>query len=768
MFKLRGYLYLGCFFCLAAGVEIGRYAGPLAVVSVLCLVVVSAASLALAFRNYAKVFALTATFFIVGAVLMYASAASIRSGVLPRMAAKNAAVKIEGRIVSASMATGEGSAFFVEVAAFRSGGVEYKTRERFLLRLDSPVSEKLFFPGAQVQAEGSLRVPKTDRDWLFNHGAACVMNVGARRLKAIEGSADLVSRSIRCARAWMSKSCRRIYSPKVAGFIEGVALSKLDGLDSAVLADLRSCGLGHIVAVSGLHVGSAVMLALALLMALGAGRRKRYFVACIVALFVLAVSNFRPSALRASIMAGACFGGIMVGREYDSLVGLDLAGIFILCANPRAVFDPGFQFSFAAALGIVLALGMRRKKGQTGGVRMFLAVSAGAQLGIVPLMLLNGEAVPVTAVAANLLAVPLVGFLLVAGWGSAVVTSVNLALGKVIAAPVSFVARFILAVASTLSKIPRSGLVGGTVSTIAFVVYLIALIGFIKGAREGGSIFRPAVATITAVILMLVPCVPVVGFQTSNRMTVLDVGEGDAILVQDSTGTAVLVDGGPDGEKLIEKLQARGVRKLDAIVLSHPHSDHISGLLSVMRMMPVGHLIDPGLPADSAAYRELLRLARDKRVPRSCAVEGQVVEVSRLTELDIMYAPDREPVAKKDLNDSSVVVMVRLAGMRALMTGDVGSKEQAALISFHPDLSCDVLKISHHGAREAALQELYAACRPAVATISVGRNNKFAHPSRRCLELLADRRITVARTDRDGDVEISVDNGKIGVITGRR
>ncbi len=752
---------------MAAGVTAGRYGGMPALVFAIAVGASGVAGLAVA-RRHLKVILLFLVSFILGAVLMITAASAIKGGVLPRLAAGHAGVEISGRVVSPLLNSPQGSSFFVEVGDVKKGTSRYVTKERLLVRLDSAGAEGLFFPGARIEAAGVVREPTKDREWLFDHGAACSMSVSTKRLKAVGGLVDPVSSLVHGARTWMSRACGRLYAPRIAGFVEGVTLSKQDRMDGESLADLRACGLGHLVAVAGLHVGSAAMLALALLTVLGAGRRTTYIAACSAALFVVAVSNFRPSAMRASIMAGACFAGVLAGRDYDSLVGLDLAGVIILCANPRALFDQAFQFSFAAALGIVLAVRHHQRSGGAGGLRLFLAISAGAQLGIVPLMLIRGQTVPVTAVAANLLAIPLIGAVLMLGWSAACLSCLSLALGRAVALPVSLMARFVLAVASSLASVPRSGLVGGSIAAIALILYLGALVGFILQARNGGSLFKPAVACLLSVLLVLVPCASLPGFTSGNRLTILDIGEGDAILVQDAGGATVLIDGGPNGPKLIEKLRARGVRKLDLVVSTHPHMDHISGLIDALIEYPVGRVLDPGLSDEAGAYGEMLRLARDKRVQRVVAREGMVVQVSSRTELEVLYAPGEQGGTAADANDCSLVLMVRLAGMRALMTGDIGSDDQQKVLDYHPDLSCDVLKVPHHGAREATNAELYAACRPALAAISVGKENKFGHPSPSCLEKLADRRIRVVRTDREGDLVVSVDNDRIGLITGRR
>jgi competence protein ComEC len=464
-------------------------------------------------------------------------------------------------------------------------------------------------------------------------------------------------------------------------------------------------------------------------------------------------------------MAGLGFAGALSGREYDSLAGLSLAGIIILAANPRALFDMGFQFSFSAALGIITAVRNRKNASR---MRLFLVVCAGAQLGILPFMLLRGEGVPVTAVAANLLVVPLVGPLLLASWGVAVISSVSKTLAMVLAIFPRATAGYVISIASFCSKVPEAGMVGAGMGVVALFTYIAALVWIIRQERAEAPMFRPLVACAIAVLLLIIPCVRIPAFKGENRMTVLDIGEGDATLIQDGSGASVLIDGGPDGKKLLSKLQERRISKLDLVVLTHPHSDHASGLIEVLRQLPVGRIMESGLPVKSSVYSELSKVADERHVPRLIAREGQVVEVSRSIALEVLYSPCDLTDVPEDVNDCSIVLMARLANMRALLSGDISCDGQKTLLDLHPDLSCDVLKIPHQGAREAASGDLLSACAPALATISVGKDNKFGHPSRLCLELLSAMGIKTARTDRDGDIEISVEDGRIGLFTGGR
>ena len=749
---------------MALGIVLGRFASSWLFLFALCLMAVSLLVITVLSRELLRKAWFPVTMLALGSVLMFSQVCSVTNGKLPELAARKTFVGLAGRVVSTPVNTGESSSFFLQAEALALQGHEYACGERALVRVDGSIDVEKYYCGSVVIARGTLLTGTNSAGWLLDHGAASILKVTEKNLKGAPVAPDPVSMTVHRARHWFSVRYRHDLPSGVAGLMEGMTIGTVDRIEPGVMANLRACGLSHIVSVAGLHVGSVALVVLGVLAAAGAGRKGRYVCACLAAALVLALSNFKPSTMRASIMAAIAFGGAMTGRDYDPLAGLSIAGVIIVALNPRSLFDSTFQYSFVAACGIVLAVrGLKAS-----GFRTFIAVCAGTQLAIIPLMLFRGDAVPVTAIAANALVIPLIGPLLVSGWGLAILGGACAPAATVLAIPIRFACRYVVAVASFFSAVPKAGIFGTTAGVLSVVIYLYALATIILRVRSGGALFKPAVAFMVAVMLALVPCTPIAAFSSSNRVTVLDVGEGDAILVQDRSGASVLVDGGPDGRLLMKKLEALNVRKLDAIVSSHPHADHEAGLITVLQQLPVGRLIDPGLPKMSGLYRTMIQVAESKGVKRTIAREGQVFRVSSSTELDVLYAPlDLEKIPE-DVNDCSLVVMARVAGMRALLSGDIGPKAEDTLLGRHPNLECDLLKIPHQGAREAASARFYEACDPAVAAISVGRDNMYGHPAHECLELLASRGIRVARTDTDGDISLSVDNGRIGLVKARR
>ena len=757
---MRSALYMTCLCGTVAGILLGRYSPPLAVIVFLSTMAGAVGGACLVFPGVWKAVAIPCAFMALGMMLMFLAIAGIRGGILPRIASEGPATTITGRVVSAPVSSGGGTRFFVETAEVCAEGRLWRTRERVLVRIDGDVCEDVVFSGVTVEVKGRLHDSEAT-GWLLDKGAATVIESEPGGLKPL-GGADPVSRLVRTVREWMTASYGRLFSRRVSGVVEGVTLGRKDDLDPGVSSDLRGCGLSHIVAVSGLHVAAVVALILAAASATGMGKRTRLIMACAAALMVVGLAGFRPSALRASVMAGLGFGGILLGRKNDPLSGLCLAGFLLLFANPRALFDPGFQFSFAATGGIMVAMRGGVREGRS---RMLAAACAGAQLGIIPMMLARGEGVPVTAIAANLAVLPLVGPLLVTTWGACLLGALSPTVGKLLAIVPEALSRLIISIAGFLSNVPGTG-VGGVTSVVALIVYIWGLAALVLRAREHRSVFRPLVAVTCSILIAMAPFFITVTVRSPNSIIIMDVGQGDAILIRESSGAVVLIDGGPDEHQVAAKLRSWGVRKIDVVVSSHPHADHITGLVEVLEEFPVGLLLDSGMPAETSAYRELGEAARMNGVSQRIAREGQVIEVSTRLRLEVIFEPELSP-ERENLNNCSVVVMVYLDGAKALMAADLEKDGQRVMLGFHPDLSCDILKVPHQGAWDAALPELAESTDPVLGIVSVGEGNTYGHPSERHLEMLEERGVRVLRTDLMGDIEISVDSGRIGVSTGR-
>lgn len=707
-------------------------------------------------------------FALLGFLLMFLSESAIRNGVMPRAAVTKCAATAYGKVISLPSSNSTSSSFFMQVSSVKVLNQGWRTRERVYVTTEARAPSGTLFPGVTLRVKGKLSSPDKEECWIRDHGACAILRCAVSGLHRTGRGPDPVSAGVDGLRIRLSDAYGRLYGARTAGLVEGVTMSKLDKADPAVVSDLRACGLGHIVAVSGLHVSSAAVLALALTAALGAGRRTRYAIAAAMALAVLCLSNFRVSALRATIMAGACFGGAVAARRYDSLVAVSIAGIVILCANPRAALDQSFHYSFAAALGIILVTNRKDTNQKRSGARQALAVCAGAQLGILPLMLVHGGAAPVSAVIANIMVVPAIGMLIVSALGSAMLSWVSLPLARAAAMGPSMISKYVIWVSSVCARVPGASLGAGAVSAVALCLYLAALVMLARNSASRRMV-KPAIALSISLLLVLGATYPVLRIHSETSMTVLDVGEGDATLLQGRGGGTVLIDGGPEPDQLVGKLLSRGINHVDLMVATHPHSDHMAGLVEVARRMPVGRLFEPGMShAAPGAYHDLLEAASKQNTPVTVAREGQQVTVDEDLRLEVLRAPASLAEQPENLNDCSIVAMAYIGGARVLMTGDLESEAQTELLKSHPSVGCDVIKVPHQGAANGASRELLTVAHPALATISVGRNNKFGHPSRTCLQMLAERGIQVARTDLSGDIVIMFGNGRIGLVTNRR
>ncbi|MDD4900522.1 MAG: ComEC/Rec2 family competence protein [Patescibacteria group bacterium] len=244
----------------------------------------------------------------------------------------------------------------------------------------------------------------------------------------------------------------------------------------------------------------------------------------------------------------------------------------------------------------------------------------------------------------------------------------------------------------------------------------------------------------------------------------LDVGQGDAILIKTPAGQNVLIDGGPDKtvvRRLSENL-AWWDKEIDLMILTHPHDDHVTGLIEVLKRYQVKKILYTGVTHNAPNYLSWLKLVRDKKVPLEIVDRAQTIALGENTRLEILY-PNSSLLnrAIKDLNQSSIISKLIYGQKKILLTGDAGAEVEDALIAAGVDLPADVLKVGHHGSSYSTGEAFLKLVRPDIAVIAVGRDNQFGHPSLRTIKRIERQGAKIYRTDLEGTIRLASDGRKI-------
>ncbi len=510
-----------------------------------------------------------------------------------------------------------------------------------------------------------------------------------------------------------------------AALLLGFLIGDETGLPDPDREALRLSGLSHFVAVSGSNVALFLTAWWLASGPLGWGPRRRALLGLIgLAVFVV-VTRWEPSVVRAATMAGLVLGGRLAGVALDGWAALGGAVTLLLLVSGDLAGDPGFQLSVAATAGVLagsrLFAGRRPRWAWTA-----LGATVSAQAAVAPLLLVLFGSVPLFAPLTNVAAAPLVALSTATGGVGVVIGATPLTGVALLAADA------VLGVAHFGRDLPQLGWAGllavaaaGALATLPRLRPLVAL----------GGVLAVGAATVLPAHL---PSHPEVVF--------LDVGQGDAILLRGPSGEVVLVDGGPDPAVLRRALLGRGIRRIDLLVATHGHEDHLAGLAGIGQWAVVGRMWHSGDGGE--ALESLVAEMEAAGVPVEVPGPGWEAEVGAF-HLEVL-GPVRRYASP---NDGSLVLLVTAAGATVLLPGDIEAIAQADL----GPLAADVLKVPHQGAATSDLRWL-AACAPQVAVIIVGPND-FGHPAVEVVAALEAAGAAVRRTDLEGDVVITLGRG---------
>jgi DNA internalization-related competence protein ComEC/Rec2 len=587
-------------------------------------------------------------------------------------------------------------------------------------------------------------------------------------------------------RAALSGRLRALIPEPEATVLAGALWGERGTLPHALRDDFQATGTVHVLVTAGLHLGVVAGLVLALLRLIGVPRIAASLGAmpCVIAYAWLSGAHL-PSQ-RAAVMVCLALLARAWGARLFSWNALALAALVVAAIWPSAVATVSFALSFSCVAAIVLfakpVTHALERVPMPSRIREALALTIATQIGVWPLSAATFGVLAPYAILANAIVVPATALGMLSGIATLASAAIQ-PLGTLAAYVATWDVDAITWVVRHVASLPGARIAVAPPSMSAIIAYdalaVLAARLLRRYPRIAVGILVAASLTVLATTLRLPD-----GHLT---ITMLDVGQGDGIVVRTPRGHTILIDTGgrlergPSegdespaelvGERIVlAYLRRAGIGHIDLMVLTHPHGDHVGGCAPIVRALPVDAIADSGQQYGGRAYVDCLAAAGERGVPVRVVRSGMRWQTDDGVVLDVL-APSEPFLAETgdDVNENSIVVRLsyRLADgrtYRALFTGDAGEGSEARLLASGVDLRADLLKVGHHGSRWASTTAFLAAVRPHDALISVGRHNSFGHPSPETLDRLVAAGVSVYRTDRCGAIRIVADAHSIAPL----
>lgn len=669
-----------------------------------------------------------------------------------------------------------------EVCAYPQVGPGYS---RVLLRMDSGELPRgkllLYADGAQLaslkpgdELSCSAKLKRTDERYGKRYDTNLARGVyltgnAASALRVVPGGAGLRYLPLRVNRL-LSDTVGKLFPQDVAAFEKSLMLGDKSDLyqDRELYLALNRAGFLHVVAVSGMHIAFLVGL-----IQLMFGKTRRSSLLCLALLwFFVLITGSSPSAVRAGVMQSFLLIAPMVRRENDPATSLSAALCILLLANPFAAGSVSLQLSFSAMAGILLLAEPLRDTisdllPERGAALLRTPISiATSSLAVlafsVPLMAWHFGTVSILSPLSNMLGLWVVSFCFCGGYLSCLLGFLAPAVGSGAAWIVSWFARYLFLLSRLVSQVPISTLYLRSVLPYLWIafVYLLAVLSRFLPFRKGMRFLLTLSLSVFTLALLL--------FFTRQYyrseegvVSVIDVGQGQSVAVMAGDST-VLIDCGSiysldnAGEEAGAYLLSRGRTRVDALILTHLHSDHCNGVPMLMEMLPVKTLILPADLEDEDGMLPEILAGAEKHDTQIRFLESDAVLQTGSVRASLFM-----PLSEGAVNERCLTGVFSLGDYDVLITGDSSASTERAMLKRHPLRDLELLIVGHHGSRYASSEELLRSIGANTAVISVGYN-PYGHPTAETLDRLQAAGYRVFRTDRDGTVEfyLGKENGQ--------
>jgi competence protein ComEC len=533
-------------------------------------------------------------------------------------------------------------------------------------------------------------------------------------------------------------------------------------------------GTIHILAVSGSNVAFVAFIFFSTLGFLRLPRKAVRIVTILGLIAYMLLTGSSASVVRATMMAIVLICGTLFERKADIYNSISVAALILLFWNTNTLYDVGFQLSFAAVISIVyfyprlesLIKKIPKRLAEINGVDAVLqlfAVSLAAQLGTVPFTAYYFGRVSIISLVANIPVVPISGLNTFIGAAEIIIYPLSPWIAKWYAAVNDFLVWFLLGFVKQAASAPFAYIEAWHFSAVTIVGYYIIVM----------SIFHLNLPRVRAFMIIVILVLSNYFFYLNIwqlmhprvTTTMIDVGQGDAIVIEFPNGKHMLIDAGPLTQKfdagertVVPFLKRNGISKLDYFIVTHPHSDHMGGAGSVLRLLRVDTLVMASLATGNRDVKNVLEIAESRRTGIRITLAGSQIPIDHQARVYIFY-PDSNHVKERNLNNSSIVVKIVYGRSSILLVGDAEVLTEHRMIHRYGSfLSSTIVKAGHHGSITSSSEEFLKVVNPKTALISVGIHNKFRHPSPFTIWRMKSHSVDIKRTDQGG-ATIMLSNG---------
>ncbi|WP_306535151.1 DNA internalization-related competence protein ComEC/Rec2 [Geobacter sp.] len=567
--------------------------------------------------------------------------------------------------------------------------------------------------------------------------------------------------------------------PAEGGVLRAILVGERGYVSDGTEDAYARAGVNHILSISGFHVGVIALtihyLLLCLLarsefLALRLNLRHTVLVATLPpVVFYLFLAGLAPATVRSVVMIVVVTLAFILERETDPLNTLMVAAFGILMVTPQALFDISFQLSFLAIWGMLLLIPLCMepfssvREGVTKKLLLFVAASAAATMVTMLPVVHTFHRASVAGLIGNFVAVPLLGYgAVVAGFAALPLISVLPGAAEFLLGVAAWFVRVSDGIITVVARIPPLPVRSVTLTDLVVLYLALLALSLTKGTRT-----QLALCTGSVGLILMLHLPAQADSPSKLTVTFFSVGQGESTLITFPDGKRMLVDGGGSlheggmdvGERLLAPaLWSLGVDRLDVVVLTHPHPDHIKGLVSIASQFPIGEFWESGVTTPFGDHGELRAVLAERGVPVRRITSSSpplAIGAVRIEPLAPAFRPPAEPEC--DQNDDSLVFTLEYGNFSMLFTGDIGRNAEERLLADPAKLRCTVLKVPHHGSRHSSSPRFLDAVSPRLALISAGVRNSFGLPSPETLSRLQERGVAVCRTDLNGTIEVASD-----------